>query len=223
MTPRAMFETQLRHHCRRCRLRLEEPVENPRSAFCCRGCYRQLFVKRCLVCEKEIERTAGHQKLCRSVACRREYRDIVAHQMEGKFGAKPHRTSDGASPSANPIEIGVRRPEKTDRPWRMVAGTLSDTELRLATLSLDRLTAARIHRLNREYWRDDSATLIKRRQPPVNIVGGYRFPDAPNIDISSTAPGKTALPTVEPAGETSAVQCPRIRRASNGRPIRLRY
>jgi hypothetical protein len=45
--------------------------------------------------------------------------------------------------------------------------------------------AARIDRVNREYWRDDSATLIKRRQPPVNIVGGYRFPDAPNIDISS--------------------------------------
>ena len=56
---------------------------------------------------------------------------------------------------------------------------------RTAHLPLDRVRAARIDRVNREYWRDDSATLIKRRQPPVNIVGGYRFPDAPNIDISS--------------------------------------
>jgi hypothetical protein len=87
------------------------------------------------------------------VACRREYRDIVAHRIEGKFGAKPHCASDGASPSANPKEIGVRGPEKTDRPWRLVAGTVSDTELRLATLSVDRVTAARIDRVNREYSR----------------------------------------------------------------------
>jgi hypothetical protein len=210
MTARAMFETQLRHHCRRCRLKLKEPVENPRSAFCCRGCYRQFFAKRCLVCEKQIERTAGHQKLCRSVACRRGYRDIVAHRIEGKFGAKPQCASDGASPSTNPIEIGVRGPEKADRPWRVVAGTLSDTELRLATLPVDRVRAARIDRVNREYWRDDSNTLIKRRHPPVNIVGGYRFPDAPNIDISSTAPNSSepVYPTLVPVGETERRSMP---------------
>jgi hypothetical protein len=194
MTARTMFETQLRHHCRRCRLKLKEPVENPRSAFCCQGCYRQFFAKRCLVCDKEIQRTAAHQKLCRSVACRREYREIVSHRMEGKFGAKPQCASDGASPSANPIEIAVRGPEKTDRAWRVVAGALSDTELRLAALPVDRVTAARIDRVNRDYSRGDRTTLIKRHHPPVNVVGGYRFPDAPNIDISSTAPdiGKTA-------------------------------
>jgi hypothetical protein len=210
MTPRAMFETQPRRHCRRCRLKLKEPVENPRSAFCCRGCYRQFFAKRCLVCEKEIERTAGHQKLCRSAACRREYRDIVAHRIEGKFGAKPQCASNGASPSANPIEIGVHGPEKTDRAWRLVAGTLSDTELRLATLPVDRVTAARIDRVNREYSRGDSTKLIKRRDPPVNIVGGYRFPDAPNVDVSSTAPniGKTACPAMVPVGESERRSMP---------------
>jgi hypothetical protein len=51
---------------------------------------------------------------------------VKAHRIEGKFGAKPQCASDGASPSANPIEIGVRGAEKTDRPWRVVAGTLSD-------------------------------------------------------------------------------------------------
>ena len=122
----------------------------------------------------------------------------------------PQCAFDGASPSANPIKIGIRGPEKVDGPRRLVAGTLSDTEMSLASLPLDRMTAARIDRVNREYWRDDSATLIKRRQPPVNIVGGYRFPDAPNIDISSTAPNisKTALPTMEPAGETERRSMP---------------
>jgi hypothetical protein len=49
----------------------------------------------------------------------------------------PPCASDGASPSVNPIEIGARRPEKAERPWRLVAGTLSDTEMRLATISVD--------------------------------------------------------------------------------------
>ena len=204
MTGRAKFEAELRHHCRRCRLKLKEPVENPRSAFCCRGCYKQFFAKRCLVCEKKMERTVGHQKLCRSVACRREYRDIVAHGIEGKFGAKPQCKSDGGSPSANPIKIGVHGSEKTDRLLRVIAGILSDTELRLASVSVDRVTAARIDRLNRGYARADSTTLIKRHHPPVNIVGGYRFPDAPSVDVGSTDlnVSKPACPTMVPVGET---------------------
>jgi hypothetical protein len=118
--------------------------------------------------------------------------------------------SDGASPSANPIEIGVCGPEKADRPWRVAAGTLSDTELRLATLSVDRVMAARIDRLNREYSRGDSTTLIKRHHPPANIVGGYRFPDAPNIYINSTAPNisKPACSTLVPVGETERGSMP---------------
>jgi hypothetical protein len=93
---------------------------------------------------------------------------VKVHRTEGKIGAKPHRAPDGASPSADPIEIGVRGPEKADRPWRVVAGTLGDPELRLATLSIDRVTAARIDRVNREYSRGDNTTLIKRHHPPVN-------------------------------------------------------
>jgi hypothetical protein len=64
-----------------------------------------------------------------------------------KFGAKPQYASDGASPSANPIELGVCGPEKADRPWLVVAGALGDTKLRLATLPVDK--AARVNRLNR--------------------------------------------------------------------------
>jgi hypothetical protein len=189
MTPRATFETELRHHCRRCRLKLKEPVENPRSAFCCRKCYKYFFEKRCLVCEKKMERTAGHQKLCRSVACRRGYRDIIAHQIEGKFGAKPQCSSDGGSPSANPIKIGVCGPEKIDRPWRQVANpTLSPVEMGLATLPIDTGTASRIDRINRDYWREAGApALIQRHHAPVNVVGGHKFADAPLIDISSGA------------------------------------
>jgi hypothetical protein len=207
MTARAMFETELRHHCRRCRLKLKEPVENPRSAFCCRGCYRQFFAKRCLVCEKEMGRTAGHQKLCRSVACRREYRHIVAHQTEGKFGAKPQCTSDGGSPSANAIKKGVCGPEKTDRPWRLLAGSLSDTELHAASLPTDKATASRVDRTNRAFWREArSATLIQL--PPINVIGGYRFAGAPAIDLSSSAPTTSARPVAPTAPVSDALDIP---------------
>jgi hypothetical protein len=40
-------------------------------------------------------------------------------------------------------------------------------------LSVDRVTAARTDRLNREYSRGDGTTLIKRHDPPVNVVRGY--------------------------------------------------
>src|SRR4029077_7153853 len=96
----------------------------------------------------EMERTAGHQKLCGSAACRRGYRDIVAHQTEGKFGAKPQSTSDVVGPSANPIKKGVCGAEEIDRPRRLVAGFLTDPEFHLASLPIDKATAARVHRLN---------------------------------------------------------------------------
>jgi hypothetical protein len=177
-----MFGSEARRHCRRCRVKLAEPVENPRSAFCCRGCYRQFYAKRCLACEREMDRTAGHQKLCGSATCRREYRAMVAHHIGGKFDERPQGTFDGGSPSANPIKQGVCGPEKADRPWRQVAGpALSPVELRLATAPIDKATAARVGRANRDYARDDTRTLIKRGRPPLNVRGGYKWPDAPSI------------------------------------------
>jgi hypothetical protein len=207
MTARPMFETQLRHHCRRCRIKLKEPVENPRSAFCCRGCYRQFFAKRCLVCETEMERTAGHQKLCGSAACRRGYRDIVAHQTEGKFGAKPQSTSDVVGPSANPIKKGVCGAEEIDRPRRLVAGFLTDPEFRLASLPIDKATAARVDRLNREYWQDDTATLIKRDGAPVNIIGGFRFQ---NEDRSAVLAGLPAVIDICISSEDPEIATPGV-------------
>jgi hypothetical protein len=177
-----MFGSQVRHHCRRCRATLAEPVENLRSAFCCRGCHRLFYARRCLVCENEMDRSAGHQKLCGSAACRRGYRAIVAHQTEGKFDAKPQCSSNGGSPSANPIETGVCEPEKADRPWRQVAGpALSWAELRLATIPIDKTTAARVERTNRDYARGDTRTLIKRSHLPINVQGGYKWPGTPSI------------------------------------------
>jgi hypothetical protein len=44
----------LRHHCRYqpCRLKLAEPVDNIRRAFCSPGCHASFYKRRCLVCER---------------------------------------------------------------------------------------------------------------------------------------------------------------------------
>jgi hypothetical protein len=58
------------------------------------------------------------------------------------------------------------------------------------------------------------AAQIKRRHPPVNILGGYRFPGAPEIDLSPTdLPPTTiviavsATPPTRREKEAAALQC----------------
>jgi hypothetical protein len=55
-----------RHRCRnrRCRERLPEPVDNPRRAFCCRGCFNSFYRSRCRVCEAAIRRKNEQQRTC---------------------------------------------------------------------------------------------------------------------------------------------------------------
>jgi hypothetical protein len=117
-----------------------------------------------------------------NTAAYRRGRDIIAHQVKGKFGAKPQCSPNGGSPSANPIETGVCEPDKADRPWRQVAGpALSPVELRLATIPIDKTTAARVDRNNRDYAGDDRSTLIKRSHPPINVQGGHKWAGTPSV------------------------------------------
>jgi hypothetical protein len=72
-----------------------------------------------------------------------------------------------------------------DRPLRVVAGPIpSEANFRVA---LDPATEAlfeRDRRRLREYFRKLGAQcLFQRDTAPVNIVGGYRFPDAPKVDL----------------------------------------
>lgn len=149
----------LRHHCRRCRLKLAEPVENPRSAFCCQGCYRQHYEKRCLVCDKpKLGRRQVHS------LCRAEFRALLTHKRLGRY----HPSGRVQVASAAPIKIGVSGHDKRGRGWRQIAGApISPDELHWATLGAQRLV--------------QPTALIKRTGPPINLIGGYKFPGAPMI------------------------------------------
>lgn len=154
----------LRHSCRRCRLKLDEPVENPRSAFCCRGCYRQHYEKHCVACEKP---KTGRKLTHSNPSCRAEYRALVRHEMLGRY----HTSGRVKLASETPIFTGSVRSKKAPRAWVQVAGPpMPPAHLHLAALGAPRAA--------------QPATLIKRNGPPINLVGGYKFPVAPRIEAA---------------------------------------
>jgi hypothetical protein len=75
------MSAELWHSCRRCRAKLSEPVSNQRSAFCCRGCHRNFYRKRCMACEGP--KTDSHGK-----ECTRKLASIKRHGLMGKFHQK---------------------------------------------------------------------------------------------------------------------------------------
>jgi hypothetical protein len=156
--------TAVRHYCRnpRCRSKLPAPVANERDAFCARGCHSSFYRKRCLVCEAPMERRTERQLVCGKRRCRNA---LKAGQSLGRY----HTSSAGVSPLENPTKSGIPSGIATDRPWHVVAGLpLTPSQLHCATLGADAIVRP-------------SRVLIKRGDPPVNVVGGYKFPYAPII------------------------------------------
>jgi hypothetical protein len=196
----------------RCRSKLPEPVSNPREAFCASGCHAQFYRKRCLSCEEPMERRNETQLLCGRRKCISELASLRAHQMLGKYAPGPQIAGDLKHPLRNPTKPGIQTDQKPDRPWRLVAGPkLNPVEFRFATVG----AAEALDRANRAFWRNHNAKLaekaeIKPHHPPVNIVGGYKFHDEPEIEFSSTP--ETGIPSPPPARSDDAAGIPDIRR-----------
>jgi hypothetical protein len=97
---------KLRHHCRnpRCRMKLREPTDNLRSAFCCRGCHATFYRKRCLVCEAPFERVREDQRTCGRRKCKGEFRRHSV-RVWGKWLPVPGET---LSAPQNPIKPGTK-------------------------------------------------------------------------------------------------------------------
>lgn len=68
-------------------MKLKAPVENPKDAFCTRGCYRQFHRKRCVVCEHDMERRTEHQLVCGKRRCR--------NALQGGFNAGRYHAPSG--------------------------------------------------------------------------------------------------------------------------------
>jgi hypothetical protein len=120
MTPRGGDPGKLRHRCRnpRCKMKLREPIDNLRSAFCCRGCHATFYRKRCLVCEGSFERVRDDQRTCGRRKCKGEFR---RHRVRfwGKW-LPNHPTVPGETLSApqKPIKPGTKRRVEGRGAWR---------------------------------------------------------------------------------------------------------
>jgi hypothetical protein len=184
----------LRHYCRnpRCRSKLSAPVSNAREAFCARGCHTQFYRTRCIVCERPMERTIETRQLCGRPRCRSQFATLKAYFSLGRY----HPSSHALDASRNPIKPSTFSRLKTDRGWRQVAGPAVD--IRLAAIGADD-ALKHADKVNRRHWADASAAaLIQRHHAPVNVVGGYKFPGAPVVDIGvitkQTATAELASP-----------------------------
>jgi hypothetical protein len=75
-----------------------------------------------------------------------------------------------------PLETSIKSGPET----RLVAGQASATALCLASLPPDPATAARVARDNAK-GKENPKAHIQRQTPPLNLIGGNRFADAPKL------------------------------------------
>jgi hypothetical protein len=179
----------LRVRCRRCGSKLAEPQSNPRSAFCCRGCHRNFYEAHCMACETRMQRTGAYQRLCGRRRCKAEYAALKRHGMLGKFMAESapqtgfwgEVPSDDSLASETPIFEGLPAAPTPDRGYRIVAGPLSEADLRLATIGAAAVIK-QSERTNRALRNEAPGAKFKRSHAPLNLIGGYKFANVPEID-----------------------------------------
>jgi hypothetical protein len=205
---------QVYYCCRnpRCGDALKAPTANPRSAFCCPSCEQSFYRVRCRVCERPLPgRKTARRQLCGRSVCRHEFQRHGEHFVSAWY-APPVGPKRPKKPSRYLGSRGGQNAEKSstiskaksavfgDRPWRAIAGP-RPPEINLR-IPLDPRTAAGLER-QRKILADHvcelgKQALIQRDTPPVNIAGGYKFPDAPKIDLGSPIPKS---PTPHVAGD----------------------
>lgn len=177
---------QVRLRCRnpRCAGKLKITATNPRDAFCCKGCEKQFYTRRCRVCEALFTRKTRRRIVCSRTICRYQFQ----HHCERFYGSRYPYAPIAHNVARNPIKPGLKIGAKPGRGWRHVAGP-EGHEINLQIPP--GVPASRANKAFEEYWRKDKwhrarEKLIKRKTPPDNVIGGYQFPGAPTIDLSPT-------------------------------------
>jgi hypothetical protein len=189
MTATASSE-RVRCRNQRCRSKLPVPTANEHKAFCTPYCYSQFYSWKCKVCENPIQKGRRRKVTdhCHDRRCRRDFR-----RYPDAFSYHRSHISNYGSRSAH--FTGVKSALKSDRApaWVQIAGPPIDP-INLM-IPLEPVFAARLGKMHcqlLEKVRHDAEekALLKRHHPPVNIVGGYRFPIAPEIELSLADPVK---------------------------------
>jgi hypothetical protein len=172
-----MFDPNSTHHrCRnpRCKTWLKEPVEHPRDAFCCASCESGFYRTHCRVCERALGETkrSARRELCGKQKCVNEFRsDRKRAQLVSRYYPPPLAVT--SNPEKSLTKSTPKTTIKSDLGFAI--GGDYDREILRANF-----------RINAKFWND--ATLIGPNDPPVNILGDYKFPAAPDIDLVLAEP-----------------------------------
>jgi hypothetical protein len=175
---------QLRHRCRnpRCGGLLKDPTDDRRAAFCCEPCERAHFATRCIVCEAAIAKASRRRAVCWRSKCRHalqrhpeQYRLRIGQNAAKTVPATP-TAGLGHNAQKNSTKSKPKTGSKSGRGWCVVAGP---GDLHLINLQAFPADAAALRANKLE------PVLITRTTPPANIVGGYQFPGAPEVDLGA--------------------------------------
>jgi hypothetical protein len=205
---------EVRHRCRnpKCRLKLKSPTANFRDAFCCAGCHTSYYRHRCLACEREMARNAEHQKVCYRAECKTAWRQKTV--ISRFLGAG---TCSVSTPLETPIKLGPFWPDKTGRPWRIVAGPNSGWNFSAAVVpdgpggqwqggEFERIETKSRGALKAVFAKLAKDCRYQRDTPPTNLLGGYKFPGAPTAAELGLV--KPKVEQVEPVEPTTVVDRP---------------
>jgi hypothetical protein len=187
MTATASSE-RVRCRNQRCRSKLPIPTDNQHKAFCTPFCYGQFYRWKCKVCENPIQK-GRRRKVpdhCHDRRCRRHFR---RYSETYRYPTSP--VVNLGSRSAD--FTGLKSAHKSDRAWAQIVGPPIDP-INLM-IPFEPVFAARLARMHGQLLEKvrraaEEKTLLKRHHPPVNVVGGYCFPNAPEIELSLADPVK---------------------------------
>jgi len=138
-------------------MKLKAPVENAHAAFCCRGCFARFYRRRCLVCERDLSRDPMTGE---------------AVKLGRKFCGKKCQSEHRRFPHVYSVFESSQYPPSAEH--------VSDSFEAYSTGTKTRLRVVR-------GFPDAVEHRIGPSDSPVNILGDYRWPDAPKLgDITET-------------------------------------
>jgi hypothetical protein len=177
----------LRVRCRnqRCRSKLPVPTDNEHKAFCTPYCYSQFYNWRCKVCEHPIQRGRRRKAPdhCHDRRCRG---DLRRYSEAYRYPTSPVAILGSGSAHFT----GVKSAQEGD-PWVQIAGpSIDPINLMIPLEPAFAARLARMRGLEKVRRAAEEKALLKRHHPPVNVVGGYCFPNAPEIELSLADPLK---------------------------------
>jgi hypothetical protein len=198
--PQTSRPQQPRHHCRnpRCGTALKVPADNPRDAFCCRGCEGQYYGRHCRVCGALFAHKTKRRIVCSRAKCRYQFK----RHPEQFFGDRYPSGPMAHNASKNPIKPGIKIGAKPGRAFRIVAGPGGLYPINLQ-LPPD-LPVSKANATFREHCRAAGLkALFQRDVPPANIVGtgAFKFPGAPNVDLNPARATPRAPAAGPPIGD----------------------